>query len=527
MLREEKLRDCTMPYGNLGELADDAAAKEPQAVVWESIDDPTRLTFAQFAAASLRCANVLQSRGVENGTHVAVMLPNVPAFAITWFALARLGAVIVPVNMQYTSRELQYVLDDSDAAFLVIDTAAAAILEEIATRSSVPRHRVILHGSGQTGGWEAEVADASEYPITGPAPAADALMSIQYTSGSTGFPKGCMLSQDYWLILGLVRSRQGPPPKRILIDKPMSYMGGMWRLLMCFFLGATACVARRFTLSGLQQRLLDHRIDFFSVTDPVASLPVLPPLRGQHFAWIGCSGLSKDLQRPLEERFNGPVRELYGMTETGSTIFMPIDAADMSGSGSCGRPAPYRECRIVGRDGHDVPAGSIGELWVRGRGILQGYYKKDEATRDAFRGAWFRTGDLFRQDERGYFYMEGRIKDSIRRSGENISTREVESVFAAIPGVAEAAVVGVPDPFRGEEVKVFVALQAGVTPSELTPASLIAHCERELAPFKVPRYLQYIDEFPRTTSGKIAKQAIREARAMEGTVYDRTRKAWV
>lgn len=519
-----------MSYPNLGALADDAAAGMPDAILWESIDDGSTLTYAQFATASVRCANALRDWGVDRGTHVAVMLPNVEAFAITWFAAARLGAVLVPVNMQYTSRELEYVLRDSDATFLVIDASVSAVYDGIGENPVLRPANVIVHGgdgSSDANSWEARFAAATDNAIEGTAPTVDTLLSIQYTSGSTGFPKGCMLTQDYWLILAYVRSRQGPAPKRVLIDKPLSYMGSIWRLMMCFFVGGTACVARSFTLGNLQQRLVDHRIDFFAVTDPVAGLPVLPAIRAQRFAWISCSGLSKGLQRPLEERFGAPVRELYGMTEIGSTLFMPIEAADMSGSGSCGLPAPFRECRIVGADGQDVVRGSTGELWARGRGILQGYYNKPEATRDAFRGDWFRTGDVFRQDDRGYFYMEGRIKDSVRRSGENISTREVESVCAALPGVAEAAVIGVPDDFRGEEVKVLVELQPGVTPAEASPAQLIAHCERQLAPFKVPRYIQYIDAFPRTSSGKIAKQTIRETPVASGSVYDRSRKTWV
>jgi crotonobetaine/carnitine-CoA ligase len=229
----------------------------------------------------------------------------------------------------------------------------------------------------------------------------------------------------------------------------------------------------------------------------------------------------------VEAKFNAPVRELYGMTETGSTLYMPLAAAAMSGSGSCGLPAPYRKCRIVGTDGKDVARGKIGELWVSGRAILQGYYNKPAATNSAFCGEWFRTGDLFRQDENGYFYIEGRLKDSIRRSGENISAREIESVAAGIAGVLETAAVGVPDEKRGEEVKLYVVLQPGYASDQVTPAQVIAYCEGKLAAFKVPRYIEYVDEFPHTASGKIAKHQLEiRADGRKRRIFDRTANAW-
>ena len=515
-------------HRGLGALADDAARRFASRVFWQSIDDGSTLTFQAFAERTRTFAAALREAGISRGTHVAVMLPNVEAFAITWFALARLGAVIVPVNLQYTSRELAYVLDDGDAAWVVIDEASLAVLEGIDPGEPRPAaSRTIVHGAPRAGylDWhrlEREAPAERGLPAIEP----EALMSIQYTSGSTGFPKGCMLTQDYWLILGGVRAIQGPAPSRILLDKPLSYMGGMWRLLVALYVGATACVARKFTLSGMQGRIVEHDIDFFSVTDPVAKLPAHPGIAGRRFAWISCSGLTPAVHKEIEARFAAPVRELYGMTETGSTLFMPIGDAHMSGSGSCGRPAPYRECRVVDpATGVDVPRGQPGELWVRGRGILEGYYKKDEATRAAFCGEWFRTGDLFRQDEDGYFYILGRIKDSIRRSGENISSHEVETVVASVPGVAETAVLGVPDEHRGEEVKAFLILAPGLTPSDVPPETVYGHLEGRLAAFKMPRYLEYVADFPRTSSGKIAKQEMKK-NAPRGAAYDRTRKEW-
>lgn len=511
-----------VPESTLPALADAAAARYADRVLWESIDDGTTLAFDEFRRLTIRCASALRARGVAFGSHVAVMLPNVPAYVVTWFALARIGAVMVPLNKRNTSRELEYVLRSADATHLVIDESSAALLDGIENPASfLPSANIVVHRLAYRAGdasWHDLVQTASDRLPIEARLAPDTRMSIQYTSGSSGLPKGCVLSHDYWVLLGHVRAWQGNPARRVLIDKPLSYMGGMWRFLVCLCLGATACVAREFSLSGLHQRLVDHRIDFFSATDGVAKLPDAPRLRELSVAWISISGLRKALHRPLEERFNAPVRELYGLTETGSTLYMPISAADMSGSGACGVPAPYRECRIVDASGDDAAPGESGELWVRGRSILTEYYRNPEANAAAFSGAWFRTGDLFTRDAAGYYTIQGRIKDSIRRSGENIAAREVEEVAASLPGVLECAAVGVSDDLRGQEVKLCMVLQPGQSPQTVTPQGVVAHCAQRLAAFKVPRYVAYYEAFPRTSSGKVAKQ---ELTGLTPGTYDR------
>jgi acyl-CoA synthetase (AMP-forming)/AMP-acid ligase II len=523
---------------SLPQLVDEAARRFGDAPLWISIDDGTQISHSDFSELTVRCAEALRARGVHHGTHVAVMLPAVPAYPVTWFALARIGAVMVPLNSRYKAADLEYVLRDSNAAFLVIDESALPVFGSIAARDELipPANRIVhrldsdfvreCRGSAEAAlpcnaSTSTMARDRLQVDDVGP----ETLMCIQYTSGSTGFPKGCMLTQDYWLVLGLVRAHQGPPPRRLLIDKPMSYMGGMWRFLVALYLGSAAVVARKFSLSVLQDRLVEWNIDYFGATDAVAKLPHHPGLAGLEMAWISIAGLSGNLHEALERRFHAPVRELYGLTETGSTLYMPTDAVHMVGSGSCGVPAPFRACRIVGPDGKDVRPGEIGELWVSGRGILKGYYNKPDATREAFSGEWFRTGDLFRQDEKGYFYIQGRIKDSIRRSGENISAREVETIASGVPGVSETAAVAVKDELRGEEVKLCVALQPGYTREQVTPEAVGAFCAERLAEFKVPRYVSYVEEMPRTSSNKIAKLELVKNEGQ--AVFDRVKKVWL
>jgi crotonobetaine/carnitine-CoA ligase len=215
------------------------------------------------------------------------------------------------------------------------------------------------------------------------------------------------------------------------------------------------------------------------------------------------------------------------MTEIGSGMFVPIEATDMIGSGSCGMASPFRELRIADESGRTLGAGETGELLVRGPGILKGYYNNAKATADAFHDDWFRTGDLFRRDERGYFYIVGRLKDMIRRAGENIAAREVEAVLRLLPEIAEAAALPVPDARRGQEVKAVLVLQPGLTPADLPLDRAIAHCEANLARFKVPRYFAFIDKLPKTPSEKIAKHVLTAGVAdLRAGAFDRVDGVW-
>jgi acyl-CoA synthetase (AMP-forming)/AMP-acid ligase II len=517
---------------NLGVMLRHAAARYGDRPLWVPIGEPAgALSFNDFETWTARCVTYIESLGIGPGTHVAVMLPNVPAFAITWLAIARLGAVMVPVNNHYTAHELTYVLDTGDAEYLVIDQSHLGVLAEIpAERLRIAPGCLIVHGGAtppHSNDWLAGVAGAAPSPREGENVDPDQVLSIMFTSGSTGLPKGCQLSQRYWVTIGRVRAAHGIPLDRFLADMPLHYMGGQWRFLMALESGAAAYVAQQPSLTHLLDRLADDALQFCVVNNAMAKLPDDPRYANLSLRWAGSVGLQKELQEPFERRLRVPIRELFGTTETGSTTHMPIAASEMVGSGSCGLPVAFRECMIADAEGREVPRGEAGELWVAGPGILQGYYKRPDADAQVRRGKWFRTGDLARQDGDGYFYIVGRIKDVIRRGGENIAAAEVEAVLYAMPEVLEAAAVAVPDPIRGEEVKVYLVLSPGLSRSEVPPERILEHCRGQLARFKLPRYLEYLEAMPRTGSDKIAKPDLTARRddLREGS-YDFVDRTW-
>jgi crotonobetaine/carnitine-CoA ligase len=253
-----------------------------------------------------------------------------------------------------------------------------------------------------------------------------------------------------------------------------------------------------------------YRIEFcWFPQDAHIAVPATPADRDHAIVRANLSLHRKELHADIEQRFGFPLRTAFGMTEIGMGLYTPFVAVEMTGSGSCGIPGPFREARVADLDGKTLPIGQEGELLIRGPGLLQGYWNKPEATQAAFHGDWFRTGDLACQNERGFVTIVGRIKEMIRRAGENISATEVENALLTLPGIVEAAAVPVPDARRGEEVKAYIVLAQGVTQADLPPEHIIAHCRVQLAAFKVPRYLEYRSEpLPRSTSGKVQKPAL-------------------
>lgn len=531
LTRCRQLEAEPLPASNAA-LLDDAAKEVPDQLVWRFIDSGETATYREVQAMVNRVADSLHRLGVRKGTHVAVMVPNVPQFPATWLAIGRLGAVMVPVNVSYTPRELDYIVNDGEATFLVIAEEFLPVLDGMTRRpEALVDENIVVVGQARAGqhAWQA-LHDGGHPGFTAPEPVAlDDLLNIQYTSGTTGFPKGVLQAQRYWITQSKINAfRDGLAYERILISTPFYYMDPQWLLLMTFHQRATAFIAARQSTSRYTEWLRTWDIHFSLMPAEVMfKNPPSPDDGDNRIRRVNVYGLRKEIHAAVEARFNVNAREAFGMTELGSATFMPLEVKDMTGSGSCGMTGPFRQCRVVDAGGNEVPRGEIGEMVVRGSGILRGYFNKPEATREAFHGDWFRTGDLFRQDARGYFYIVGRVKEMIRRSSENIPAREVEAVLKDMPEIVEAAVLAVPDEIRKEEVKAYVILQPGLSRAEVPPQAIIEHARRYLAPFKVPRYIEYRAEFPRTPSNKIRKPELQKEKSdLRSDSWDRVDEVW-
>ncbi len=522
-----------LPFpANLGAFIDELADEMGDAVAANFFEGGETITYREMAAGTRSLAAGLAGLGIAFGDRVGVMLPNIGAFPLTWLALARLGAIMVPINVRYTPREIAYVLDDSGARMLVTE---AALLDEVRDAPELAgfaalANAVVLGASRSGHSWTALAETKADDFRPAREPTLDDLINIQYTSGTTGFPKGCMLSHRYWLTLSRVAAmRANGVVRNVLAAQPFYYMDPQWLLLMAMRLRGTLFVAAKASGTHFLDWIRKYRIEYCIFPQIVLKQPPRPDDATLPLKVASVFGLRKNMHAELEARFNVIARESFGMTEVGSALYTPYGATSMVGSGTCGIPSPFREATIRDEDGQEVPAGEIGELWIRGPGILQGYWNKPEANRDSFRdGGWFRTGDLFRKDARGFHYIVGRIKDMIRRSGENIASREVEAVMLGWPDVLEAAAIGVPDVDRGQEVKACLVLKPGVDAKAFDVAGFLAYCTGHLAPFKVPRFVELRASLPKTPSEKVAKHVlVAEREDLRRGAYDRVSGSWL
>jgi len=510
---------------NIGTLLDKAPALYGEKTAIHFDHEDLALSYRQLNESVNQFANALRTEGVKKGDHVAVMLPNCPEFPLTWLALAKLGAVMVPLNIRYQAVDLKYALNDSGAKALVIHTDFAPTFKE-AWPQTPEIKKVFRIGQGHEtlGRLLSGLAEDASIEFTPADITVDDLINIQYTSGTTGFPKGCLLTHEYWLTCGMSAAQNLNQNDVFLSVSPFYYMDPQWELIMCLSVGATMVLARKYSASNYMK--LVHK---YGVTASWASMaswtfkqPESPYDTNHRLRFVFVGAFPKHLHKKFEQRFNVKAREAYGMTEIGPGMFVELEEDHMTGSGSVGKPPEFRQTRIVDEKGNDLKQGEIGQLLIKGPGMFKGYYKKPEATAEAFEGEWFRTGDLFRQDENGYYYIVGRKKDMIRRSGDNISASEVENVLTSHPKILSAAVVPVPDESRGEEVKAYLVPVQGETPESIPPEDIIAYSLDRIAEFKVPRYIEYVEEFQRTPSGKIQKHVlICKKEALTSGCYDR------
>lgn len=470
----------TDPYRTIPELVRHAAQQYGGR---EFLRFPeTSLSFAEADAESDRLAGALAAAGVRPGDRVAIMMENVPGWPLSWLAVLKAGAITVPVNVRYRAADLEHVLRDSGAVMT------------LTTSEHVPHIPGPAHTLDELSG-AADPPDVSSEP--------DDIANFQYTSGTTGFPKACLLTHDYWIrcariVADYARLRDDDV---MIIAQAYSYMDPQWTTLMCLIGGIPQVVLPRFSASGFWPAVREHGA---TLTYVLGTMPLLlykqPPHeddRRNRMRLVMCSGIPPNLHRAFEERWGAPWRELYGSTESGPDLLAAIEAEDTVGTGALGTPPPGKEVRIDE---------STGEILVRGTPMMKGYWNHPDATAEAFRGGWYHTGDLGFQDEHGYIHHAGRLKDMVRRGGENISCAEVERVLGEHPAVLNSAVVPVPDELWGELPKAFVQLRPGHAPGRETAMDIAAHARERLARFKVPAYVEFVDGFQLTPSARIEKR---------------------
>ena len=524
-------------HANIGAFLTDAASRLGNKTAFVFFEEPENtpdrsLSYAALNTRVTQLASGFHKLGIRKGEHVGVMLPNIPPCPLTWLALLRLGAVMVPVNVRYTARELTYILADSDAKWLVMHAGYLPLLDELGDARLPDSHFIVVDrpDAAPFTDWRT-VMESGEPGFTPPVqPALDDLATIQYTSGTTGFPKGVMLAHRHWFTFAKIGTAElrWLGIERTFLAHPFYYMAGQAVFLFGLHLGATISIAPQLSIRRFMTWMRETRSQYTLVTNAILKQQLPPEDQQNDARFLHVSaGYTREVQTEIERQFGAPVRNLYGMTENGIAIYVPLAAADRIGPAFVGVVAPFREVMLADAEGKRVPDGEVGEICVRGPGILQGYYKKPEANKASFFGEWHRSGDRGRRDEDGYYHFLGRMKDVIRRNNENISGIEVETVLLGLKGIERAAAIPVPDDRKGEELKVCVVLNPGVTKDDLPPEAIIAHCAKNLAAFKVPRFIEYRREMPLTASDKVEKhKLLKERPDLRVGAYDREDKIW-
>ena len=486
-----------------------------------------RLTYAELRRHALALAGGLRAHGIAAGDTVAAILPNGAEFVISYFACACLGAIYVPLNTRYRQHELEFMLDDS-AARTLISVASFADFDYLAMIESLrPKlpllERVIVAGGAGDDSFDALLAapgDAAPAPI---APADD-VFTILYTSGTTGAPKGAMLTHANVVrnAIAMAEAMQWTADDVLLVAVPMFHVFGMTPSIMSAIVTSSRMVALETYQPEAALRLIEREhvtihhgvptMFILELNHPNVAAYDLSSLRTGIIAAAPCP---VEVVRRIRTEMGCNICVAYGLTETSPCLTITrFDDSDEVRSETVGRALPGIEIRIVDDLREPVPNGVVGELAARGYAIMKGYYRRPGATDAVLEDGWFYTGDLATLDERGYVRIVGRKKEMIVRGGFKIYPREIEELYYTHPKVQEVAIIGMPDPVLGERSWACIKLREG---QQATVEELLDHVRGRVADYKVPDRVLFVTAFPMTASGKIRKLAMAEDLAKGAT----------
>ncbi len=505
----------------IGKLVENQAKKYGDKVFlyWEDMT----VTYSQLNEITNKVANMLYELGIRKGDKVSVFLPNQPEYVYLYLGIPKIGAIIGPVNALFKPREVQYVVNHSEAKILITIPKFMEIVNEIRDQLPHLKHIIVI-GDPMKGtlNYQSLMEKAADSPPPRVSinekedPAA-----ILYTSGTTGFPKGVLqthfnIKRDAEM---MIKALKPTSDYRFMLILPLFHVNAqIVTIMMPFTLGASTILTPGFSAKNHWDLVSKYRVSTFSSVPTILSILLRVPhenldLSSLKFVICGAAPLPIEVMKEFEATFHCKIVEGYGLTEgtcASSVNPLPTETEDRRKIGSIGLPLPDTKMKIVDDAGKEVPPGVKGEIIVKGDNVMKGYFKNPEANATTLKNGWLYTGDIGSMTEDGFVYIVDRKKDMIKRGGENIYPREIEEVLYAYPGVSLAAVIGMVDPIYQEVPKAFIVMKEGQT---ATADQIIAHCKKNLADFKVPKVVEFRDDLPKNPTGKILKVPLREEEA--------------
>ena len=490
-------------------------------------------TYGDLLLRATHIAAQLRQRGIKRGDRVGVLFPNHPDYIAAFFAATGIGAVVIPINPLLKSEEIAHILSDSNArAVIVHERGCAEVAAACANLSDLEHVLVVLYedqilpanlperiavvalpsdkltelGRQQKNfAWETDIDNSADLAV------------LVYTSGTTGKPKGAMLTHSNLLSAVDMSHKVLRISKndKFLVIIPMCHIYGLTVVMLGLMSkGGTLVVVEKFEPAAALKLIEQERVTLLPAVPSIYQFLLMELEKNQYdlsslrACLSGASSMPVEMFPRLMARLPGAFVEGYGLTEVSSVVAInPVDGIQKRGS--VGVPLSSVQVAIVDRQGHHLPHSSehVGEIAVKGPNVMRGYFGKPDATKECIRDGWFFTGDLGYRDREGYLFIVGRTKELIIRGGQNIYPREIEDVIMRLPEVAEVAVVGVPDQFMGERVKAVIALRCGQSLSE---ERLKSFCSDNLAEYKVPRLVQFVEALPRNSTGKVLKRLLQD-----------------
>ncbi|MEN8243469.1 MAG: long-chain fatty acid--CoA ligase [Thermodesulfobacteriota bacterium] len=499
----------------IGEFLARWSRKEParEALVYKE----QRYTYRDLNERVNRLANGLKSLGIGRSDKVALLMTNCNQMIECYCAICKLGAVAVPLNFRLAGPEIAYQIDNSDACLLIFGQSFLDLVHSVSDQFANIEAQICVGGSEdeKTRNYEDFLSsfESSEplVPIEDDDPA-----FILYTSGTTGKPKGAVMTHKNLLLNALITTLEipGTPYERCLCSVPLFHAGGLSTFLKILLVGGTFIITDQFdpveTLDLIEREQVSYLLLVPAMWIQLLETPEIVDYDTSSLkrALTAASIMPVSVKSKILEYFpNARLSDSFGQTEMGpvATTLKPEDV--LRKKGSVGRPCITVETRIVDTHDNDVPQGQVGEIIYRGPTVMKEYYKNPQATTEAMRNGWFHSGDLVKADEEGFIYVVDRLKDIIISGGENIYAVEVEETLYSHPAVLEAAVIGVPDPKWEEAVKAIVVLKEGY---QATEPEIIEHCRQNLASYKKPKSVVFVDSLPKNATGKVLKFKLRE-----------------